>query len=112
MNTINRVQLTGNLGKKPEIKTFENGNKVAKFSIATNEEYTTKAGEKATDTQWHNITVWGKLVDVVENGLDKGSFVSVEGRLTTTQYTDKSGTKKYFTEVVATDVMVKEKAGS
>ena len=51
MNTVNRVQLTGNLGKKPEIKTFENGGKVASFSVATNEEYTTKTGEKATDTQ-------------------------------------------------------------
>ncbi|MCE3228738.1 MAG: single-stranded DNA-binding protein [Bacteroidetes bacterium] len=112
MNTVNRVQLTGNLGKKPEIKSFENGNKVAKFSVATNEEYTTKTGEKATDTQWHNVAVWGKLVEVVESGLDKGTFVSVEGRLSTTQYTDKSGVKKYFTEIVATEVIVKEKAGS
>lgn len=110
MNIINKVQLTGNLGSKPEIKTFDNGNKLARFSMATNEEYTTRKGEKATDTQWHFIAVWGKLADMIETELDKGSYVSVEGKLVTRNYTDKNGQKKYVTEVVANDVLVKQKA--
>jgi len=109
MNTVNRVQLTGNLGNKPEIKTFDNGNKLARFSMATSEEYTTKKGDKATDTQWHFVAVWGKLADMIETELDKGSQVSVEGRLVTRNYTDKNGNKKYITEVVANDVLVKTK---
>ena len=110
MNIINRVQLTGNIGNKPRITTFEDGNKIASFSIATNEEYTTRKGEKATDTQWHNISVKGKLVKMIESELDKGSFVSIEGRLTSRSYTDKNGQKKYVTEVVASDVLVNQKA--
>ncbi len=108
MNT-NRVQLTGNLGAKPEIKTFDNGNKVARFSLATKEEYT-KKGEKVTETQWHFISAWGKLAELAETELNKGSFVSVEGKLVTRNYTDKNGQKKYITEVVANDVLVKQKA--
>jgi single-strand DNA-binding protein len=110
MNNVNRVQLTGNLGSKPEIKNFENGNKLARFSMATNEEFTTKKGEKSTDTQWHYITVWGKLAEMVEAELEKGSFVSIDGKLKTRNYLDKSGQKKYITEIVANDVLVKQKA--
>lgn len=109
MNKVNRVQLTGNLGNKPEIRTFDDGNKVARFSMATNEEYTTKKGDKATDTQWHFVTVWGKLAGMVETELVKGSYVSVEGKLVTKNYVDKNGQKKYVTEIVANDVLVKPK---
>lgn len=107
MSTTNKVQLTGNLGSNPEIKIFENGNKVARFSIATKDEYKTKAGEKAEDTQWHSISAWGKMVEQIETELKKGSLVSVEGRLTTRNYVDKNGVKKYFTEVVANEVILK-----
>jgi single-strand DNA-binding protein len=110
MSTINRVQLTGNLGKDPEIKTFDKGGKLAKFSMATKEEYTTRTGEKASDTQWHFITAWGKVADRIEAELKKGSFVSIEGRLITRNYTDKDGNKKYITEVVANDVVLNQKA--
>ncbi len=109
MSTINKVQLTGNLGNNPEIKVFENGNKVARFSIATTEEYKTKTGEKAEDTQWHFISAWGKMAEHVEAELKKGSYVSIEGRLTTRNYVDKNGVKKYITEVVANDVTLKNK---
>lgn len=109
MNIINRVQLTGNVGSKPRITTFEDGNKIASFSMATSEEYTTRKGEKATDTQWHNISVKGKLVKRIESEVDKGSFLSVEGRLTSRSYTGKDGQKKYFTEVIASDVMLNQK---
>ncbi len=109
MSTTNRVQLTGNLGGNPEVKTFENGTKVARFSMATKEEYKTKTGEKAEDTQWHFVSAWGKMAEQIENELKKGSFVSVDGRLTTRNYVDKNGQKKYVTEIVANDVVLKQK---
>lgn len=110
MNTINKVQLTGNLGNDPEIKNFENGNKLARFSMATNEEYTTRTGERATNTQWHFVTAWGKAAERVESELKKGSFVSIEGRLVNRNYTDKNGQKKYVTEIVANEIVVSQKA--
>ncbi len=109
MSTINRVQLTGNLGNNPEIKTFENGSKLARFSMATKEEYTSRSGEKSSDTQWHFISAWGKVAERIETELKKGSFVSIEGRLVTRNYTDKSGQNKYVTEVVANDVVLNER---
>ncbi|MDI1354301.1 MAG: single-stranded DNA-binding protein [bacterium] len=110
MNATNRVQLTGNLGNNPEIKTFENGSKLAKFSMATKEEFTTGSGEKSSSTQWHFVTAWGKTAQRIEAELQKGSFVSIEGRLVTRNYTDKNGQKKYVTEVVANDVFVTNKS--
>jgi single-strand DNA-binding protein len=109
MSAINRVQLTGNLGNNPEIKTFENGGKLAKFSMATKEEYTSKSGEKTSETQWHYISAWGKVADKIESEFKKGSFVSIEGRLVTRNYTDKNGQKKYVTEIVAQDAILNEK---
>lgn len=108
MNTVNRVQLTGNLGGDPEIKNFENS-KLAKFSIATKEEYTTRSGEKSSDTQWHNIVAWGKVAERIEAELKKGSFVSIEGRLVTRNYVDKTGQKKYITEVVANEIFMNQR---
>lgn len=109
MSTTNKVQLTGNLGNNPEVKIFENGSKVARFSMATKDEYKTRTGEKAEDTQWHFISAWGKMAEKIEAELKKGSFVSVEGRLTTRNYVDKNGQKKYVTEIVANEVTLKQK---
>lgn len=110
MNTINKVQLSGNLGNNPEIKTFENGNKVARFSIATNEGYTSKNGERVNNTQWHTVVAWGKVAERAETELKKGSFVSLEGRIMNRNYTDKNGQKKYITEIVANDFVINQKA--
>jgi single-strand DNA-binding protein len=110
MNATNRVQLTGNLGNNPEIKNFENGGKLAKFSMATKEEYTTRNGERSQDVQWHYITAWGKVAERVEKELQKGSFVSIEGRLVNRNYVDKNGQKKYITEIIANDLVVNQKA--
>ncbi len=107
MNATNRVQLTGNIGNAPEVKTFENGNKLLKFSLATNEEYKTAKGETATDTQWHFVSVWGKLADELETTLKKGSHVSVDGKIKNNSYVDKNGVKKYVTEIVAKEVDLK-----
>ena len=112
MNAINKVQLTGNLGSDPEIKVFESGNKLVRFSLATSEQFINRNGEKATDTQWHNVAVWGKIADRVESEFKKGSYVSVEGRLKTRNYTDKNGQKRYITEVVANDAVLNQKTSA
>jgi single-strand DNA-binding protein len=106
MTIKNRVQLIGNLGGSPEVKTLDSGNKVARFSIATSEYYTNKKGEKVTETQWHNIVVWGKLAGIAEQLLQKGSEVVIDGKISTRNYTDKEGIKKYFTEIVANELLL------
>ena len=109
MTIKNRVQLIGNLGATPEVKDLDNGNKVARFTVATSDIYTNKKGEKVTETQWHNIVIWGKLAGVAEKYLEKGSHVVVDGKLTTRNYTDKEGVKKYFTEIIANEFMMLDK---
>jgi single-strand DNA-binding protein len=102
----NKVQLIGNLGSKPEIKTFDGGKKMARFSIATNESYRNAKGEKVTETQWHNVVAWGKVAEIAEKYLDKGSEVAVEGKLTSRTWNDKDGVKRYITEVQVSEVLM------
>ena len=107
MNTLrNKVQLIGNLGQNPEVKELNGGKKVAKFSLATNETYRNKAGEKVTDTQWHNLVAWGKNADIIERYLKKGSEVAIEGKLLNRNYTDKEGVKRYVTEIQVSDLLM------
>ncbi|MFI5164085.1 MAG: single-stranded DNA-binding protein [Bacteroidia bacterium] len=105
-NLRNKVQLIGNLGQNPEVKELNGGKKVAKFSLATNETYRNKAGEKVTDTQWHNLVAWGKTADIIEKYLKKGSEVAVEGKLLNRNYTDKEGVKRYVTEIQVSDLLM------
>lgn len=101
MNALrNKVQLIGNVGNEPEIKTLETGKKLAKLVIATNEVYYNEEGEKVTDTQWHNVIAWGKTADTIEKYVVKGKEIAIEGKLTHRSYDDKNGEKRYFTEVV------------
>jgi len=102
----NKVQLIGNLGNNPEIKTLDGGKKMAKFSIATNESYRNTNGEKVTETQWHNLIAWGKLAEIIEKYIIKGSEVAVEGKLTYRTYNDKDGNKKYFTEIQVNELLM------
>lgn len=97
---MNKVILIGHVGKDPEVKQFENGS-IAKFSIATSETYKNKAGEKVTNTEWHNIVVNGKSVEVVEKWVKKGMQLSIIGKIRYRSYDDKDGNKKYFTEIQA-----------
>jgi single-strand DNA-binding protein len=107
MNALkNKVQLIGNLGNAPEIKNTEKGRKLAKFSIATNETYYNAKGEKVTETQWHNLIAWGKVADVVEKYLSKGTEVAIEGKLMNNNYTDKDGNKRYFTEIQVHELLL------
>lgn len=107
MNALrNRVQLIGNAGKDPEIKTFDGGKKLASLTIATNESYTNDKGEKITDTQWHSIVAWGKTAEIIEKYVEKGDQIAVEGKLTHRSYDDKNGEKRYVTEVVVSDILL------
>jgi single-strand DNA-binding protein len=107
MNGIkNKVQLIGNIGNTPEIKTMESGKKMARFSLATSESYRNAKGEKVTETQWHNIVCWGKLAEIVEKYLTKGKEVALEGRLINRSYNDKEGNKKYITEIQANELLL------
>lgn len=107
MNALkNKVQLIGNLGKAPEVRNTENGKKIVRFSIATNESYRNSKGEKVTETQWHNVFAWGKLADVAEKYLLKGTEVAIEGKLMNNNYTDKDGNKKYSTEIQVHDILL------
>lgn len=107
MNALkNKVQLIGNLGQDPEIVNMENGNKLAKFSIATSESYKNAKGEKTEDVQWHNIVAWGKTAEIVENYLAKGKQVAVEGKLTHRSYETKEGEKRYITEVRCNELLM------
>ncbi|MCA0381080.1 MAG: single-stranded DNA-binding protein [Bacteroidetes bacterium] len=107
MNAMkNRVQLIGHLGKDPEVKAIDNGNKMARFTIATNETYQNNKGEKVTDTQWHNVVAWGKTAELVEKLLQKGHEVALEGKLENRSYTDKDGQKRYITEVVTSEFLL------
>lgn len=107
MNALrNKVQLIGNTGNDPEIINLESGKKLAKFSIATNENYNNEKGEKVTDTQWHNVVAWGKTAELIEKYVTKGKEVAIEGKLTHRSYEDKSGEKRYVTEVVAGELLL------
>ncbi len=101
----NKVQLIGNLGMNPEIKTLDSGKKMAKFTIATNETYKNAKGEKVTDTQWHNIIAWNKTADLVEMFLEKGKEVAIEGKLTSRSWDDEKGIKKYITEIICNEIL-------
>ena len=102
----NKVQLIGNLGNAPEVKTTESGKKLAKFSVATNESYRNANGEKVTETTWHNLVAWGKVADIAEKYLSKGSEVAIEGKLINRSYTDKDGNKKYISEVQVNELLM------
>jgi single-strand DNA-binding protein len=110
MAGINKVILIGNLGKDPEIRVIENGRKVANFSLATTETYKDKNGQRVDQTEWHNISFWGPIADVIEKYLKKGSKIYVEGKLRTRSYEDKDKVKKYVTEILGREMTMLDSA--
>jgi len=100
--SVNKVILIGNLGRDPEIRTFQNGGRVANLSVATSESWKDRTtGERKEKTEWHRVVIFNeKLVEVVEKYLRKGAKVYLEGQLETRKWTDQSGVEKYSTEVV------------
>jgi single-strand DNA-binding protein len=102
--SVNKVILVGNLGRDPEVRYTPSGQAVANFTVATNEAWTDKAGQKQERTEWHRVVVWGKAAENCGEYLSKGRQVYVEGRLQTREWTNKEGAKQYTTEVVANPV--------
>jgi single-strand DNA-binding protein len=102
--SVNKVILVGRLGQNPEVRYTPSGAAVANFSVATNESWMDKSGQKQERTEWHRVVVWGKLAELCNQYLSKGRQAYIEGRLQTREWTDKEGVKKYTTEVQAQTV--------
>ena len=102
MANLNKVMLIGRLGQDPEIRYTQSGSAVANATIATNDYWTNKQGEKQERAEWHSLVLWDRLADMAQSYLKKGSQVYVEGRLQTRNWEDQQGQKHYKTEVVVT----------
>lgn len=100
MASLNKVMLIGNLGKDPEVRYTQAGTAVASFSLATSERFKGKTGEWEEKTEWHNITLWGRLAEISGEYLSKGKTVYIEGRLQTRKWQDRDGKDRYTTEIV------------
>lgn len=109
--SLNKVILIGRLGKDVELKCTPNGNAVANFTIATNENWVDKNNQKQEKTEWHRIVVWGKTAENCNNYIAKGSQVYVEGKLQTRTWDDKNGQKQYITEIVANNIQFLDSLG-
>lgn len=110
MNAIrNKVQLIGRVGQDPEIINLESGKKVAKFSLATNENFTNTKGEKVENTDWHNIVAWGKTAEIIEKFVNKGKEIAVDGKISTRSWEDKDGNKRYITEIICSEMLMLSK---
>lgn len=101
--SVNKVIIVGRLGHDPEVRFAGNGNAVANFSVATDEEWKDKDGNKQSRVEWHRVVVWGKLAELCGEYLKKGRQCFVEGKLQTREW-EKDGVKRYTTEVVASEV--------
>jgi len=105
MNTLNNsVRLTGFLGSAPEIKVTDSEKKFAKINLATNSYRRNAKGERVTETTWHQIVLWEQQAELAGKYLDKGSKISIEGRLSNRYYTDKDGIKRHVTEVIVNEM--------
>lgn len=110
MNSLrNKVLLIGRLGQDPEIITFNDGGKIARFNLATDDSYKDKQGNKVERTHWHSIVVKNGLVKVVENYITKGKEIAIEGKLTNRSWDDSDGKKHYSTEVVVNELLMLSK---
>ena len=105
MASLNKVTLIGNVGKDPEIKTFASGNKVASITLATSERYKDRNGEQKEDTEWHSVQAFGKLADVVERFVHKGSLLYLDGKIRTRSY-EADGRTVYRTEILADHIQM------
>lgn len=101
MSSLNKAIIIGRMGRDPETRYTQTGQTVASFSVATDESYKDKQGNKVDAVEWHNITAFGKTAEFVSNYLSKGRLVYVEGKIKTEKYTDKQGVEKYATKILA-----------
>lgn len=105
-NLRNKVQLIGHVGQVPDVKTLTTGQVLAKVSLATSETYKNKTGEKVKETYWHNLIAWGKTATFIQEYVQKGQEIAVEGKLTNRSYEGKDGLKHYVTEVIVNELML------
>jgi len=101
----NSIQLIGNLGSDPAITKTSAGNKVGNVSIATNETYKNKSGERITQTQWHNLVAWGGLADYMESALKKGDYVGIRGKIRYKNFSNKDGQTQVRTEILVQEFL-------
>ena len=112
MAYLNRIMLIGNVGKAPEVRTFDGGNKVANFTLATTKRYTDRNGQLVDATTWHNIQVNGKIAEVAEKYVQKGDPIYVEGALTARTYVDRNNIERVIYEVRASQLQLLRQRGS
>lgn len=103
---VNKVILIGTLGKDPEVRYAQSGSALASVSVATNESWKDKNGEKQERTEWHRVKFFGRLAEIAGEYLKKGSQVYIEGSLRTEKYTDKAGVEKYSTDIIANEMQM------
>lgn len=106
MASLNSVSLIGRVGKDPEVRTFEDGNKIATFTLATSEKYTDRNGQPQEATEWHNIVFNNRLADLAEKHIKKGSLIYVGGKIKTRSWQDQQGQKRYQTEIIGLSVQL------
>ena len=106
MASVNKVILVGNLGRDPEVRYLPSGDPVANVTIATSSKDKSKTGELVEETEWHRVTFFGKLAEIVGQYLKKGRSVYIEGRIKTRKYTDKDGVEKYATDIIANEMQM------
>jgi single-strand DNA-binding protein len=102
--SVNKAILVGRLGRDPETRFTGGGQAVANFSVATDHSYKDRNGERQKKTEWHKIVAWGKLAEIVQKYLKKGSLIYIEGRIETREWQDKEGQKRYSTEIIANEM--------
>lgn len=112
MAYLNKIMLIGNVGKAPEVRTFDGGNKVANFTLATTKHYTDRNGQAVNATTWHNVQVNGKIVEVVEKYVQKGDPIYVEGELTARTYVDRNNVERVIYEVRALQIQLLRQRGT
>ena len=105
-NLRNSVQLIGNVGQDVEVVELENGKKLVKFSLATNETYKDAKGEKVTNIEWHSLVAWNKIAEIVEKYVKKGAELAIQGKITYNKYEDKDGNKRSKTEIVVNEIVM------
>ncbi len=109
---LNKVMIIGNLGAEPEIRFTAGGSPIANFSIATSETWRDKqSGEQQEKTEWHRVVIFGKLAEIVQQYVHKGSKIYIEGRLQTNKWQDKSGQDRYTTEIIANEMQMLDSRG-
>ncbi len=109
--SLNKVMLIGNVGAEPEVRTTPSGTRIAKISVATNREWSDRSGQKQEKTEWHRITFWDKMAEIVERYVHKGDRIYVEGRIEYSQTQDDQGNVKYWTDIVAREMVMLGQGG-